>query len=116
MTDVAAITAAVSAWRYTYLDEHYLQAGLAAALNAAAIAYQREVVLGPRDRIDFLAGTVGIEVKVAGSPARVAAQLLRYAHSDRVDALVLITTRRKHRALPPTLADVPLTDDCLGGI
>ncbi len=110
-----AITAAVRGYRYSYSDEHELQAGLADALTAAGLVFEREVALGPRDRIDFVVDRVGIEVKIDGAPAVVLRQLLRYAHSDRVDHLILVTTRRTHRTLPLTVGAVPLTIVEVGG-
>lgn len=61
------------------------------ALESDGIICEAEVRLTPKDRIDLLAGTVGIEVKVAGSRRDVARQLERYAASDRIEALVLAT-------------------------
>jgi hypothetical protein len=115
MSDLAAVTAALTANRYHHVDEHGLQAGLADALDAAGLGFEREVRLTPADRIDFLVDRVGIEVKVQGSPTVVMRQLLRYAHSDRLDALVLVTTRRRHRGLPRTVGRLPLTILDVGG-
>ena len=61
-----------------------------------------EVRLNSRDRIDFLADSgVGIECKVKGSAASVVSQLLRYAESDQVNELILVTSKRLHLAMPP---------------
>jgi hypothetical protein len=58
---------------------------------------KREVVLGPRERIDLLVSepgqNVGIEVKVKGSPQKVLEQLRRYARHPQIDALILVTTK-----------------------
>lgn len=111
--DVAGI---VAAGRYGYRDEHDLQAGLAEALTAAGRPVEREVRLGPRDRLDLLTGRTGIEVKVAGTADRVLAQLTRYAASDLVDDLILVTTRVRHRTLPDTVGGKPLRVVQVGGI
>lgn len=68
----------------------------------------REAILGPGDVVDFLVEDVAVEVKVDGSPMEVTRQLHRYAGHDAVAALVLVTTRAKHRGLPPTLRGKPV--------
>ena len=75
-------------------DEYDLHALVASALKEADIAYLHEERLAQRCRIDFLAGTVGIEVK-KGKPVRkqLISQLERYAASPRVDALVGVVER-----------------------
>lgn len=93
------VVLAVTGARFRFASEEELQRGIAAALADAGVGAEREVRLTPRDRIDLLAGRVGVEVKVAGLARDVERQLARYAASDRVDALVLVTTRAGHR--PP---------------
>lgn len=85
--------------RFNYADEEQLQAGLTAALEASGHQVDREVRLDGHSRIDLLVGRVGVEVKVAGKPDAVERQLERYAHSPLIDAIVLVTTRVRHR--PP---------------
>jgi len=94
--------------RFTYRDEPQLHDGLAALFAAHRVPVQREVPLSGSDRIDFLAGRVGIEVKTHGQPAAVARQLQRYAGSDRIDALVLVTAVARHSRLPATLGGKPV--------
>jgi hypothetical protein len=98
--EVALVLRALRGYRYTYADEIALQAGLAEALAAESLNAEREVRLTPRDRIDLLVGRVGIEVKVAGTADGVLRQLSRYACSDRIGALVLVTTRATHLGMP----------------
>lgn len=112
--DAADIIAVLSAHHFLYGTEDDLQRGLADALTAAGMAVKREVRLNARDRIDLLVGTVGIEVKVAGDASRVERQLERYAQSDLVTALVLVTNRVRHRP-PPTLNDKPVAIIGLAG-
>jgi hypothetical protein len=102
--------------RFSFVDEDRLQAGIAAALADVGVSSEREVRLAPRDRIDLLASRVGIEVKVAGSAESAWRQLNRYATSDRVDELVLVTTRASHRALPREVLGKPLSVWFLGGL
>lgn len=108
------LTAAVVAdvlgrWRYSYHDELALHAGMAQALAARLPGAARaEVRLSLRDRIDFLVGRVGVECKVAYGAATVLRQLERYAASDEVDDLLLVTTKATHRGLPPVVGGKPL--------
>lgn len=111
----AAVVAAVRTYRYTYRHEADLQEGVAEALGAAGLPARREVALPGQDRLDLLVGGVAVEVKVAGSPTTVLAQLLRYAAHHQVQELVLVTTRASHRTLPPTVGGKPLAVLHLGG-
>ncbi len=92
--------------------EYDLHALVGQALTEAGIAWAHEVPLAPRCRIDFLCGGVGIEVK-RGKPerARVREQLRRYAGSERITALVLVTERQID--LPDSLCGKPLAAVCL---
>lgn len=76
-----------------------MQSDIAFALTTEEVPFEREVAFGPRDRIDFLVGTVGVECKVAGSANQVMRQLSRYAESDRITELVLVTSKASHRQL-----------------
>jgi hypothetical protein len=91
-----AVERAVRGVRGALVDSEYeLHGRIARELEAAGIAFEREVKLGERMRIDFLCqGGVGIEVKKGkvGSAA-LAGQAWRYAGSDRVTALVLVVER-----------------------
>lgn len=42
----------------------------------------------------------GIEVKIKGSLTEVTRQVHRYAQSEQVESLILITARGSHRGLP----------------
>lgn len=99
------VVAAVNAWQYNHDDEYQLQDGIAAALDAAGIPYTREHRLTTKDRVDFLAGNVGIEVKVAGDKLALARQLQRYAHHPDIEHLVVVTTRRAHRGVHDAVFD-----------
>jgi hypothetical protein len=90
MSDLNAIAAALRG-SFDTTDEYRFQDGVGAALARAGIIAEREVILTPRDRIDFLVGRIGIECKVQGSFIQVARQLCRYAQCDQIMALVLVT-------------------------
>lgn len=114
---VHELAAAIRCHRYRFSSEIGLQDGIALVLGDAAIAVQREVRLSFRDRIDFLAGDVGIEVKVKGSFSSVVAQLLRYTTHDRVAALILVTDRTQLSGMPAILGGKPLAVvNLLGGL
>lgn len=97
------IAAAVSGCRFQFADEYGLQALLAEAL-ADLGPVEREVRVPGAGRIDLVVGRIGIEVKVAGSPAAVGRQLRRYRDSGCFDGLVLATTRPAHLTLADTAA------------
>ncbi len=87
--------------------EYDLHAMIAGAFAAADIAFSHEVTLAPRCRIDFMVGDVGIEVKKTHVSARaLKAQTAKYLASDKLAALVLITTRGA--SLPATIASKPV--------
>lgn len=120
MSTIQAATAAIAdvlrAQRFRYANEIELQDGIAAAFAAAGIDARREVPLSSTDKIDFLAGAVGVEVKIASTPAAVRRQLTRYARSLQVAELVLVTTRSAHRSLPPVIGGKPLHVVWLSGV
>ncbi|MBQ3423660.1 MAG: hypothetical protein IJH38_00470 [Clostridia bacterium] len=88
-------------------EECDIHAAVAAALRGSGIEYQHEYRLGPRRRIDFRAGRVGIEVK-KGRPASAALtrQLRRYLESDDLDGVVVVTQQRV--ALPERICGKPV--------
>jgi hypothetical protein len=86
--------------RFAPAPEASLQNAIALALGEAHIAFEREVELGPGSRIDFLVGSVGIEVKVDGSLSDVTRALHRYLSHERLSSVVLATTRFRHRSVP----------------
>ena len=92
--------------------EYDLHVLVAEALRDAGLNAAHEVRLGPRCRIDFLCGDVGIEIK-RGRVERTAvfSQLSRYASSGQVQALILVTERTL--SLPDSIAGKPLFTVCL---
>jgi hypothetical protein len=95
--------------RVRFTTEAELQDGLAQVLTLERIGFDRELVLGPKDRVDFLVGgTIALEVKIGGGLAAVTRQLHRYAQHDRVQELLLVSSRLSLANLPPTLNGKPL--------
>ena len=94
---------------YGWDSEKMLQSALYGVLELNGIDARREVTIGHCTRIDFLAARTGIEVKIGGSLTKVAEQLQRYAQSDQVDDLLLVTTQHEHKALEGTIGGKPVT-------
>lgn len=80
---------------------------VADALSSAGIAAVHEAKLAPGRRIDFLAGRIGIEVKVGRQPrAKLVQQAGKYLALDALDALILVVTRGAN--LPGALCGKPV--------
>ena len=98
--------------------DHVREATLAAAYRPSGIVAHVSAVARRRaqltrterhgDRIDFLVGRIGIEVKTRHSRADVLRQLDRYAQSEMLDSLILVTTRAQHRDAPESIRGKPL--------
>lgn len=66
----------------------------AQAFARAGLPARHEAVLGPRCRIDFLVGGVGVEIKKnRPAPAALLRQLTRYAACAQVEELVVVAPR-----------------------
>ena len=95
MNELDRILAALSAVRVPAQPEEYeIHTEIARALDAAGIEYIHECKLKPGRRIDFLSGSIGIEVK-KGRPdaARLRAQLARYLEDERLSAAIVVLQR-----------------------
>lgn len=106
--EIDLIIRALSAVRIpTMPGEYDLHAEVSAALANAGIAHVHEYKLGPRRRIDFLAGRVGIEIK-KGRPiaSKLREQLSRYMESGDLDAVVVVT--QQALPLPRTITGKPV--------
>jgi hypothetical protein len=80
--------------------EDEVQRRIGTALQVQGIGHIREHRLDKANRIDFMVGTIGVEVKTGVGISAVIRQLHRYAEFATVSELVLVTTRA-------TLARVP---------
>jgi hypothetical protein len=85
-------------------SESELSSLVFARLVNASLVFRAEVWLNDSDRIDYLVGRVGVELKVKGAVNSVARQLQRYAQSDQIDELILVTTKRLHSKVPLMLS------------
>jgi hypothetical protein len=104
-TDIVEI---LEAYEFDLSSEVDLQEGIAQVLAQEGVEFDQEVALSPQDRIDFLIGDVGIEVKINGSLTSVMQQLHRYAKSDRITSLILVTGRIQLNRVPDRLNGKPL--------
>lgn len=121
----------LTGYEFHFSNEEELQAAIAEVLTLHGIPFEKEVELYEvtlteawKDRgrsmetphigrIDFMVGSVGIEVKVGFSWADVVTQLHRYAQAPAITDLILVTTRMQH-VMPPKINDKPLTVINLG--
>lgn len=88
----SALARLISTARVDLSTEAAAQRGLSALFAAEGVPFRAEVVLAPSDRIDFLVAKVGIEVKIGHPRRTILRQLERYAGSDRIDALLLVSS------------------------
>lgn len=110
MTDQKALIEVLRSVRFRYSSEEDLQLGIDQVLRNRSVVFEREVRLDPHNRIDFLVeGGIGIEVKIDGSVEELGRQVLRYLLHERVQEVVVVTTRATHRDLPPTLEGKRIT-------
>jgi hypothetical protein len=93
-----AIVKALRKYRYNFDNEIMLQMGIAEALKENRIKFEREVSLGDPGIIDFMVGTIGIEIKIKGSPSKVGRQVVNYLTSDKLTEIIVVTTKAKAAA------------------
>lgn len=78
--------------RFRLNSERQVQDGIAAELERAGVAFERECRLSPADIVDFFVHGVALEVKTQGSTLDIYRQLERYSTHERVRALVLASS------------------------
>lgn len=91
--------------RFELGNEMRLQGELNKVLIPAFPSIQPEYKLGPKSRVDYLLNGLAIEIKVKGNPMDVFKQLERYASSQEVKELLLITS--KSFKMPDTIGGKP---------
>jgi hypothetical protein len=106
--DTLALCQKLQSTKFNFSNEIELHLGIAQLLDSLLIHYQTEVIMTPEDRIDFLIGKTGIEVKVDGSTAEVTRQLWRYAQQEAIAEIILVTTRSKHRTIAGPINGKPV--------
>jgi hypothetical protein len=93
---------ALRAYRYPVSTERDLQHAVERVLQQHFVRYEREFVFDRDSRPDFYLPDfrAALELKVDGSTMEVTRQLYRYAGDERVDELVLMTSRYTHARVP----------------
>ena len=109
---IRAIVKALAGHRFDVGCESTLQGQIAEVFRAAGIDFQREVRLSSSERIDFMVGGIGIEVKIDGQAKAIFRQCERYCAFDQVDALLLVTNRSM--GLPAEIEGKPCYVHMLG--
>lgn len=94
--------------RFRFGPERELQAGIEKMLAGAGVPFERERDLGAAGRVDFLVQGIAVEVKVAGSADAARAQLTRYAGSELVAGVLLVTSCWQVSRQPEELAGKPV--------
>lgn len=106
--EMKAIIESLSALRTPPIPGEYdIHAQISAALTQSEIDHIHEYRLGPRRRIDFRAGNIGIEVK-KGRPvtSELTQQLRRYLESEELHGMIVVTQRVVK--LPATIYGKPV--------
>jgi len=98
----------LSSTKFIFSNEIELHQGIEQFLISLGIDYQKEVILDSKDRIDFLIGKIGIEIKINESTSEVTRQLWRYAQQEMIDEIILITTRSKHKVIEGIINGKPI--------
>lgn len=107
---------AIEPYHYAATHEKELQQAIGQVLIERGFGFEREVRLTPEDVVDFvIAPGIGMEVKMDGGLSALTRQLHRYAQSDKICALLLVTTLSRLANLPLSLSGKPLDVVCLRG-
>ena len=104
------VLALLRGYRYPINTEAALQVAVEKVLTDAGIRFVRELVLDPTNRLDFYLPDlrVALELKIKGSVAEVTRQLFRYTQDDRIDVVVLMTSRYTHCDVPNVMRGKPI--------
>lgn len=98
----------LTGYSFNFVDEKELQEAIAQIFAGENIPFEREVAITDKDRIDFMVGPIGIEIKIAFSFSEVVRQLHRYAQHDSISELILVTMKSQHQ-MPDEINDKKLT-------
>lgn len=108
MRKLVALNNFLSRFRFNYANESELQLGIEAALLKGEFSFEKELSLDDFSRLDFFVdGEIAIETKIGGSAAQLMRQVSRYAQSEQVTGILVITNRASHM-LPRTFNGKPI--------
>lgn len=109
----ADLAKTLSRYTYRFSCEAELQESIAQVLEQEAIRFAREVRINPRERLDFLCGSTAVEVKIRGSLSDLTRQVHGYLADDRIDELLVVTSRSRLCDLPLEIRGKPVRALCL---
>jgi hypothetical protein len=95
----------IRGYRFGLGDEKRLQDDLFSVLLPRFPEARREVQLSPGNRIDFMVGPIGIEVKIKGQRLAIYRQCERYCEYNDVAELILLTNASM--GFPPDIKGKP---------
>lgn len=107
-SELGLVRLALEGVRFDLHNEKVLQSQVADRLTAEGLDFAREVRLSPAHIIDFMVGSVGVEIKIrrpGNSAKAVYMQCLAYCGHHQVQALLLLTNYML--GLPPDLSGKP---------
>jgi hypothetical protein len=113
--NLAELKGKLAQYRYRFDNEADLQSKVETALKAIGVDYEREFVLDPKNRIDFLVGSVGVEIKTNGALNEVTRQVHRYLGFESIGSLLLVTTKVTHKRLVRSMQGKELDVLVVGG-
>lgn len=98
----------IAGYQYAFSGERALADALEDVLVGAGLGPERELRLDERSRLDLFVDGIAIEVKVDSDAAEVYRQLRRYAAHERVEGIILVTSRVRHSWIPDEIDGVPV--------
>lgn len=112
----ADVSDLLARYRIAGMSESVVQGQIERVLLSEGVDFRREVEIAKGDRIDFMVGSVGIEVKTKGSRAQIIRQLARYVRNEQVEEIILAATSRRILAsAPDEITGMPITKHLLQG-
>jgi hypothetical protein len=123
-THLLPLSSHLRRYTFTFRDELDFHGLLETAMLEGGWHVEREVILGAKDRIDFVVQRkadgildkvrVGVEVKVKASPVQVERQLRRYALHPSIDGILVVSSSVQLARLPKTIGPMPIHVVVLG--
>jgi hypothetical protein len=100
---------AIESYRFNIGTELELQDGIERVLSRQyeTVPVRRDVKIG-KDRIDFVVGSIGIEVKIGGTLSALTRQIHRYIQDETLHGLLVVTTKSGHRQMPEAINGKPV--------